>query len=142
MALYIIIGVVVLFVGYIGFSVFSMKKRMANYDPKNESKKIHNLTDKNFTQAVSKGVVLVDFWANWCQPCRIQSPIISELADECQENVKICKLDIETNKKIAQKLQVRSIPTIIIFKNGKEVERLIGIKTKNVLKKNINKNLQ
>ncbi len=141
MALYIILGVIVILAGYVGFSIYSMKKRMANYDPKNESKKIQNLTDKNFTQAISKGVVLVDFWASWCQPCRMQSPIISDLADECQEDVKICKLDIENNKKAAQKLKIRSIPTIVIFKNGKEVERLVGIKTKNALKKIITKNL-
>lgn len=139
--LIIVIVIIVLLVGYIGFSVLILRKKMTNYNPKNDSKKIVILNDNTFTNKIAKGVALVDFWAEWCQPCKIQAPIINDLAEEYGNKANICKLDIEKNKKIGQKLQIRNIPTIIIFKNGKEVERLVGLKTKNVLKKSIDKHI-
>ena len=139
--LIVVLSVVGILVIFIGVSVLRFKKGMANYDPKKDSKNIILLNDSTFQYKISKGVALVDFWAVWCQPCKIQGPIVSDLADDMQGKAKICKIDIEKNKKVAAKLEIRNIPTIIIFKNGKEVERLVGLKTKNVLKKAIAKYL-
>jgi thioredoxin 1 len=95
------------------------------------------LSDKNFRETVEKGVSVVDFWAPWCMPCRVQNPIINQLADELKGKVKICKLNIEENKKIAIQLKIKSIPNIIIFKEGKVVKQLIGIKPKTLIMKEL-----
>ena len=108
-----------------------------------DSDKLIKLNDKNFKVYTQKGFSLVDFWAEWCKPCKIQGPIVSQLADEMSANgVKICKCDIEKNPKVAQKLGIKSIPTIIIFRNGKEVERLVGLKGKGVLEKAMKKHIE
>ncbi len=132
----IIVGVLfLLFVLYLGISIYKFRKNLATYDPKKDSDKLIILNDNTFFSKIKTGVALVDFWAEWCQPCKIQGPIVSELAEEFHKKAKICKLDVEHNKKVAYKLNIRNIPTIIIFKNGKEVQRFIGLKPKNVLKK-------
>ncbi len=114
------------------------KKNMKNYTPEDDSKKLLILDDNNFTEKTSKGIVLVDFWAAWCQPCRILGPIINELAEEIDQ-AKIAKLNIDENRTIANKYHIKSIPTIIIFKDGKQIERISGIKPKHYLKKIIDK---
>ncbi len=107
-----------------------------------DSDKLVEFTDQNFKQQLKTKVVLIDFWAEWCQPCKIQGPIVSTVAEENNDNnVKVGKLDVEKNQKTAQQLGIRNIPTIIIFKDGKEFERLVGLKNKNVLKKSITKAL-
>lgn len=140
-ALIIVIGIIVLLGGFLGFSILNFKKKITNYDSKEDSKNLVILNDNTFQTRITGKIALVDFWAEWCQPCKIQGPIISQLADEYagNEKIKICKLDVEANKKIAAKLNIRNIPTIIIFKNGKEVERLVGIKTKGILNKALTK---
>jgi thioredoxin 1 len=108
-----------------------------------ESEKLVAFTDQNFKQHLKTKVVLVDFWAEWCQPCKIQGPIVSQVAaDNEDDNVKVGKMDVEKNQKTAQQLGIRNIPTLIIFKNGKEFERLVGLKNKNVLNKAIAKALK
>jgi thioredoxin 1 len=108
-----------------------------------ESEKLVAFTDQNFKQHLKTKVVLVDFWAEWCQPCKIQGPIVSQVAaDNEDDNVKVGKLNVEKNQKTAQQLGIRNIPTLIIFKNGKEFERLVGLKNKNVLNKAIAKALK
>ena len=139
--LIVVFSIIGVFVIFFGVSLLRFKKNMNNYDPKKESKNVVILNDSTFDYKISKGVALVDFWAVWCQPCKIQGPIVSDLADDLQEKALICKIDIEKNKKIATKLEIRNIPTIIIFKNGKEVERLIGLKSKNVLKKAVERHI-
>ncbi len=89
--------------------------------------------DSNFRNQIKSGVTLVDFWAPWCTPCKIQGPIVSEVADEMAEKAKIGKMNIDENKRTAAELGIRSIPTIIIFKDGKIVNQLVGVKTKSVL---------
>ena len=129
------------FIIYFVINILIYKKRMKNYSPEDESEKLKKLSDSNFSQTIKNGVSLVDFWAAWCQPCRLIAPTVNALAEEMGDKVQICKLDIDKNKKAAQKLRVRSIPTLIIFKNGKEVQRIVGIKPKNFLKKSIEKYL-
>ena len=107
-----------------------------------DSDKLVFLTDNNFKKQIKQGIVLVDFWAEWCQPCKIQGPIVSQLAEEnTNENITIAKLDVEKNQQAAQQLGIKNIPTLIIFKNGKEFERIVGLKNKNVLKKALDKAL-
>ena len=101
-----------------------------------DSEKLAKFTDKNFAHQIKNGIVLIDFWAEWCQPCKIQGPIVSQLAEDNEDkNVKVGKFDVEKNPKIAQKLGIKIIPTIIIFKSGKEVNRLVGLKNKKALAK-------
>ena len=103
-----------------------------------DSEKLLRFTDKNFSHQIKNGIVLIDFWAEWCQPCKIQGPIVSQLAeDNTDKNVKIGKLNVEKSPKAAQKLGIKNIPTSIIFKSGKEAKRMIGLKNKKVLEKAI-----
>ena len=91
-----------------------------------------NVTDVSFeTDVLQSGVpVLVDFWASWCGPCKMVGPIVEELADDFAGKVKVCKLNVDENTKTAQAYGVMSIPTLILFKNGKEVDRVVGFRTK------------
>lgn len=92
------------------------------------------LNDDNFQQEVSAGVTLVDFYADWCGPCRMMEPVIEELSTEMEGKAKIAKLDIETSQKTTSNFNVTSIPTIILFKDGQEVERVVGVKDLDALK--------
>jgi thioredoxin 1 len=87
------------------------------------------LTDSNFNDEISTGLVLVDFWAPWCGPCRMLAPIIEEVAQEV-EGVSIGKLNVDENPQIAQQFQVMSIPMVVLFKDGEPVETLIGLRSK------------
>ncbi len=91
-----------------------------------------HVTDSNFEETIKKNkLVFVDFWANWCGPCRALAPTIKELAQEYSGKVLIGKLDVDENPVTAERFQVFSIPTMIIFKNGSETERLVGLCPKN-----------
>ena len=86
------------------------------------------VTDANFAQEVEQapGLVLVDFWAEWCGPCRAVAPVIERLAQDYQGKVKVLKLDTDANQATAMKFNIRSIPTILLFKDGKPVDGVIG----------------
>ena len=85
------------------------------------------VTEKDFDQKVkSDKLVLVDFHADWCQPCKLAEPVLEELSEEYKDKLSILKLDTDANQAVAQKFGVMSIPTIIAFKNGAEVERMSG----------------
>jgi thioredoxin 1 len=99
------------------------------------SKNLVQLNDGNFENTTSKGVTLVDFYADWCGPCKMIAPIIEELSVEFSGQATIAKLDIEQAQDTTSKYQVTSIPTIILFKNGKELNRIVGLRDKDALKK-------
>lgn len=99
------------------------------------SEHIKYLNDDNFQSTISKGVTLVDFYADWCGPCRMIAPIVEELATDMRDSAQIAKLDIEAAQKTTSSFGVTSIPTIIIFKEGKEINRFVGIKDKPTLEK-------
>lgn len=77
------------------------------------------------------GVVLVDFWATWCGPCLQLAPVISSIAEEQQGNISVGKVDTDKNKELSQQYSIQFLPTVILFKDGKEVERFIGVQSKN-----------
>jgi thioredoxin 1 len=99
------------------------------------------LNDDNFDQEIAKGTTLVDFYADWCGPCRMIAPIIEELSNEMNGKAKIAKLDIENAQQVTSRLGVTSIPTIIVFKNGQEASRVVGVKGKEDLKKMVEQSL-
>lgn len=99
-----------------------------------QQKNIIYLNDDNFEKTIAKGITLVDFYADWCGPCRMIAPIVEELASEMHGKATIAKLDIEQSQKTTSDLQVTSIPTIIIFKDGKEIKRVVGLRDKETLK--------
>lgn len=93
------------------------------------------LTDQNFESEVleSSQPVLVDFWATWCGPCRAIAPVIEELASEYDGRAKIAKLDVDENAQTASRFNVRSIPTLLFFQNGKVVDQIVGSSAKATL---------
>jgi len=90
------------------------------------------LTNDNFKKEVleSKGTVVVDFFAEWCGPCKIMGPVFEELSEEAKDKAKFCKLNVDGAQKTAAEYGVMSIPTFIIFKDGKKVEQLMGVQDK------------
>ncbi|MEX1138779.1 MAG: thioredoxin [Bacteroidota bacterium] len=101
------------------------------------------LTDDNFQSEVlnSDKPVLVDFWAEWCGPCRMVAPIVEELATEYTGSLKVGKVDVDANQKVSMQFGVRSIPTLLIFKNGKVVDQIIGAVPKRALADKLTKHL-
>ena len=95
---------------------------------------ISHLDMNNFDAAISEGVTLVDFWATWCGPCRMQAPILEKLDAECGDSVKIGKVDVDENPMLAQRFGVMSIPTLIAFRGGQVVNQRVGVQSLDALK--------
>lgn len=94
---------------------------------------LKHLNDSNFSTEIAEGVTLVDFYADWCGPCRMIAPIVEELSNDMSGKAKIAKLDIEAAQQTTSNLGITSIPTLIVFKNGKEVKRVLGVHDKAAL---------
>lgn len=106
--------------------------RMKNAKPVKTSEKILNLNKKNMKLALKKEVLLVDFWAPWCTPCKIIAPTLNEIAEK-ENDIIVGKVNVDHNQDLAKKFKVRNIPTMVIFKNGVEVGRIVGVKTKKAI---------
>lgn len=126
--LIVILAVVVLLVVLITVNYFRMK----NAKPVATSKKIVTITKKNMKLALKKEVLLVDFWAPWCTPCKIIAPTLNEIAEK-ESDIVVGKINVDHHQDLAKKFKVRNIPTMVIFKNGSEVGRIVGVKTKKAI---------
>jgi thioredoxin 1 len=98
------------------------------------SELVAHITDTEFQDTVAKGVTLVDFWAPWCGPCRMIAPILDELAGELKDKARIVKINVDENPQVASQFGVMSIPTLLLFKNGKKVDQRVGGQAKPQLK--------
>jgi len=95
------------------------------------------VTKDNFNETVSQGVSLLDFWAPWCGPCKMQLPIVEELAQELKGKATIAKVNVDEEPELASQFGVMSIPTLILFKDGQPVDKLVGLQSKAALQSKI-----
>jgi len=95
------------------------------------------ITKDNFASSVENGVTLVDFWAPWCGPCKMQLPIVEELSGELAGQATIGKINVDEEPELASQFGVMSIPTLILFKNGQPVDKMVGLQSKDALKTKI-----
>lgn len=100
---------------------------------------ILDVTDQNFVQETSEGLVLVDFWAPWCGPCKMIAPVLEELDNDLGDKVKIVKLNVDDNQETAGKFGIMSIPTLLLMKDGNVVDQVVGFQPKEALEEMINK---
>jgi len=133
---FIVIGVLV--VAVFIFRTVAMAK-MKNTPMVADHAKVLTLTEQNFQQKTKNKVVLVDFWASWCAPCRMMAPVLNDVATELKGNSHVGKVDIQQFQSLASQFKVRSIPTLILLRNGIEINRFVGIKSKDFLLKEIAK---
>lgn len=96
------------------------------------------LTNENFESTVNEGVALVDFWAPWCGPCRMIAPVIEELAEDFDGKAAICKINTDDQQELASKFGIRSIPTILLMKDGEVVETIVGAASKSAFAEKLN----
>ena len=95
----------------------------------------------NFNDTIANGVTLVDFWAEWCGPCRMQLPILEEVSEEIGEKATVGKINVDHELELAQRFGVQSIPTLILFKDGEIVDKMVGVQAKETLVDKINNGL-
>lgn len=100
------------------------------------------ITDKDFSTETDNGLVLIDFWATWCGPCRMQAPILEQLSEEYDESeLKIAKMDVDENPETPASFGIMSIPTLLLKKDGEVIEKLVGVHSKEQLREVISKHL-
>lgn len=92
----------------------------------------------NFNDTIANGVTLVDFWAEWCGPCRMQLPILEEVSEEISEKATVGKINVDHELELAQRFGVQSIPTLILFKDGEIIDKMVGVQAKETLVDKIN----
>ncbi|CAM3140525.1 thioredoxin [Sporolactobacillus spathodeae] len=102
---------------------------------------ISQVNDANFAEETSKGIVVADFWATWCGPCKMMAPVLEDVDSELADKVKIVKLDVDENQATASKYGVMSIPTLFIFKDGEIADKVVGFTPKEALVARINQQL-
>jgi len=139
--MWITIIVLAALVVLVGLLILNARQRMKSLKDVKESEKIKIFTDQNFQNKIKTGTVLVDFWAVWCMPCKMMVPVLNELAEETNGKVIIAKVNVDEQKATAAKFSIRSIPTMILFQNGKEVKRIVGVKTKDYLLKEFDRRI-
>jgi thioredoxin 1 len=105
------------------------------------SEKVKTFTDSNFEDEIKDGVVLVDFWAEWCGPCRRIAPIVEELASDYEGRATIGKMNVDENPSIPSRFQVRGIPTLIVLKNGLLVDTIVGLVPKDEIVRKLDQHL-
>ena len=115
------------------FVLASVVLSFASCKSGSSDKNIVTLTSDNFTDEIGKGVVLVDFWATWCMPCKAMAPVIEEIAGQTIGKVKVGKVDIDKNGPLANQFGIQAIPTVLIFKDGKLMEKFTGVQSKEAL---------
>ena len=98
------------------------------------SDNIKKLEEKDFQAEISSGVTLVDFYADWCGPCRMLTPVLDQVAQDVKGKASVVKVDIDQAQKVTEDLQITSVPTLILFKEGKEVKRIIGLRDADFIK--------
>lgn len=133
--LIIIVSIVIVFVG---LTIYNYR-RIKNMPSVPENPNIKHLTANTFNQYVKSGIAIVDFWADWCMPCKLMMPVLNELANDKQHPFKVYKVNVDQQRSLAERFRIRSIPSLIIFKNGKEVKRLVGVKSKEQILNEIKK---
>lgn len=132
----IVIGILIATVVILRYAAMA---KMENTPMVADHAKVLTLTKQNFQQQTKNKVVLVDFWATWCAPCRMMAPVLNDVATELKGNSHVGKVDIQQYQSLANQFKVRSIPTLILLKNGIEINRFVGIKSKEFLLKEIEK---
>jgi thioredoxin 1 len=100
-----------------------------------------NVTDQTFTAETNNGIVLADFFATWCGPCKMVAPVLEELDQDMGNQVKIVKIDVDQNQETANNFGIMSIPTLLVMKDGKVVDSLVGFKSKEALEEALNKHI-
>lgn len=98
------------------------------------SENIKKLEEKEFESGIASGVTLVDFYADWCGPCRMLAPVLDQVSQDVKGKASVAKVDIDQAQKVTEDLQITSVPTLILFKDGKEVKRIIGLRDADFIK--------
>lgn len=133
-----VLSIILLILAVLVAYLVILRIKMKNTPLVKDGEMIITLNDRNFQHQLKDKTILVDFWAPWCAPCRMMAPVLNELSEEI-EGAHVGKINIDEFQSVAAKYKVRNIPTMIIFKNGKEADRIVGVKTKDFLIKQINK---
>jgi thioredoxin 1 len=130
--LIVILTFLVVLIGLITFNFYRMK----NAKPVADNDKIIQVGKKNFKSAIRRGIMLVDFWAPWCAPCKMVAPVLNDIADT-EADISVGKVNVDQQQFLARKYKVRSIPTLIMFRDGMEYKRFVGVKSKKFLLKEL-----